>query len=128
MVQPKKEALAVANAELNEALGALRAKQNELKAVLQTVADLKMQLDETMEKKQQLEDKVQDCATKLDRASRLIGGLGGEKDRWTQFVADLSVLYENSVRDILLSSGVIAYLGFFTASYRKSASLNGLTR
>ena len=119
IVQPKKEALAKATEELGEALAALKAKQDELKDVLQTVADLKKQLDDTMEKKKQLEDKVEDCATKLDRASRLIGGLGGEKDRWTKFVADLSILYENSVGDILLSSGVIAYLGVFTASYRE---------
>ena len=26
---------------------------------------------------------VEECRARLDRAQKLIGGLGGEKDRWT---------------------------------------------
>jgi dynein heavy chain len=85
---------------------------------LDNLAQLQQELQETMDKKAALEAQVEDCATKLDRASRLIGGLGGEKTRWTQFVQDLGVLLENSTGDVLLSSGVIAYLGVFTQKYR----------
>ena len=35
------------------------------------------------------------CAKKLDRAQKLIGGLGGEKDRWTQAAATLQETYDN---------------------------------
>ena len=35
------------------------------------------------------------CAKKLDRAQKLIGGLGGEKDRWTQAAASLQKTYDN---------------------------------
>ena len=33
------------------------------------------------EKKEKLEQQVDICAKKLDRAQKLIGGLGGEKDQ-----------------------------------------------
>lgn len=120
VVAPKRAALAKANADLAEAMTMLHQKQSELQAVLDNLAKLQAELQDTMDKKEALEQQVKDCATKLDRASRLIGGLGGEKTRWTQFVADLGVQYENAVGDILLSSGVIAYLGVFTQSYRSS--------
>ena len=59
------------------------------------------------------------CSKKLDRAEKLIGGLGGEKDRWSKSAADLTILYENLSGDVLISSGVVAYLGAFTSSYRQ---------
>ena len=36
-----------------------------------------------------LQQQVDDCIKKLDRAERLINGLGGERTRWAQFVEDL---------------------------------------
>ena len=60
-----------------------------------------------------------DCKTKLTRAETLIGGLGGEKTRWMQAAKDLTHQYDNLIGDILLSSGIIAYLGAFTAVFRQ---------
>ena len=57
----------------------------------------------------------------MRRAKQLINGLGGEKTRWTELSQVLKVKYENVTGDIVLSSGVIAYLGCFTAPYRTSA-------
>lgn len=59
------------------------------------------------------------CSKKLDRAQKLIGGLGGEKDRWSTAAADLQRVYDNLTGDVLISSGVIAYLGAFTSLFRK---------
>ena len=53
------------------------------------------------------------------RAEQLIGGLGGEKDRWSKIAKDLGLLYDNLAGDVLVSSGVVAYLGAFTSSYRQ---------
>ncbi len=60
------------------------------------------------------------CEEKLDRAQKLIGGLGGEKVRWTAAAAELSARYERLVGDMLLASGVIAYLGAFPGDLRQS--------
>ncbi len=53
------------------------------------------------------------------RAEQLIGGLGGEKDRWSKAAKDLSVQYENLTGDILIAAGVVAYLGAFTSAFRQ---------
>jgi hypothetical protein len=49
------------------------------------------------------------CAKKLDRAQKLIGGLGGEKKRWREAADQLQTSYDNSTGDILVSSAIIAY-------------------
>ena len=59
------------------------------------------------------------CEKKLVRAKQLIDGLGGEQSRWTHNVAQLSEDYENVTGNVLMSAGLIAYLGAFTSSYRK---------
>jgi dynein heavy chain, axonemal len=47
-----------------------------------------------------------------------MGGLGGERSRWEVSVSNLSLSYKNVIGDILLSSGIVAYLGAFTSTYR----------
>lgn len=75
---------------------------------------------ETMtRKKKELEDNISLCSQKLDRAEKLIGGLGGEKDRWTENARVLGELYFNITGDVLLSAAVVAYLGAFTVKYRQ---------
>ena len=63
------------------------------------------------DQKQQLEHDVDLCSKKLTRATQLIGGLGGEKSRWTEVAKKLGGDYINLTGDVLLSSGFIAYLG-----------------
>ncbi len=59
-----------------------------------------------------------DCTVKLERAETLLGGLGGEKTRWTQTAADLGQIYTNLTGDVLIAAGLVAYLGAFTSGYR----------
>ena len=70
------------------------------------------------QKKKELEDNIQQCEEKLIRAEKLIGSLGGEKDRWTESAKTLGESYFKITGDVLLSSGAVAYLGAFTVSYR----------
>ena len=71
------------------------------------------------QKKKELETNIDICEKKLDRAEKLIGGLGGEKDRWTEAARLLGDRYINITGDVLLSSGLVAYLGAFTVDYRQ---------
>jgi dynein heavy chain len=80
---------------------------------------LKADLQATQDKKASLEAQVADCEAKLIRAESLITGLGGEKARWKQMSEDLAVVYVNLTGDVLISSGMIAYLGAFTSVYRE---------
>jgi dynein heavy chain len=120
VVLPKKLELEKATNELNAAQEVLEGKRKVVREVEERVQKLKDQLDAAMEKKTQLKNEVEDCAAKLDRAERLMGGLGGERIRWQQAVKQLASSYTNVTGDVMLSAGIIAYLGAFTTKYRES--------
>eukprot|EP00611_Tribonema_gayanum_P031950 TRINITY_DN936_c3_g3_i1.p1 TRINITY_DN936_c3_g3~~TRINITY_DN936_c3_g3_i1.p1 ORF type:complete len:1333 (+),score=418.63 TRINITY_DN936_c3_g3_i1:367-3999(+) len=100
-------------------MSGLRARQAELQAVEQGLAALQAQYEGAVSKKQDLEGQVGNTNAKLDRATKLIAGLGGERARWSDFAAKLGVQYTNLTGDVLVSAGVMAYLGPFTALFRQ---------
>ena len=59
------------------------------------------------------------CAKKLERAEKLIGGLGGEKQRWTEAAVEFQRIYDNLLGDVLVSAAFVAYLGPFTLAFRE---------
>ena len=119
IVAPKEAALAVAQEELAVLNAALAEKQAQLKAVMDRLALLNHNFQETTDKKIKLEIEVDLCGKKLVRAQKLISGLGGEKTRWTEAANNLQIIYDNLLGDVLISSGVIGYLGPFTATFRE---------
>lgn len=48
---------------------------------------------------------VADCQVKLQRADKLIGGLGGERTRWSATVQQLQSDLHNVVGDVVLAAG-----------------------
>jgi len=48
--------------------------------------------------------------------------LGGEKGRWKEFSNQLKQDYTLLTGDVLISSGMIAYLGAFTPQFRNMIS------
>ncbi|GMI06146.1 hypothetical protein TrVE_jg2421 [Triparma verrucosa] len=119
VVGPKREALKKAEEELEITMGGLREKQAALKEVEDNLAKLEGQLEGAKTEKQELADQVDLCGKKLVRAEQLISGLGGEKSRWGQFKIDLSEQYVNLTGDVLISAGIMSYLGPFTSLYRE---------
>ena len=117
-IQPKKDSLAIAEAQLAKEQAALAAKQADLAAVLSKVADLKRTLEQAEQKKVDLESQAEKTKVQLMRAEQLIDSLGEEKGRWTECANNLSLDIQNLVGDMILSAGCIAYLGPFTAEYR----------
>ncbi|XP_019944293.2 dynein axonemal heavy chain 12 [Paralichthys olivaceus] len=118
VVAPKKANLAEAQESLAATMTLLDQKRAELKEVEDRLAALQKTFEEKTEEKAQLEFQVDLCARKLERAEKLIGGLGGEKTRWSKAADELQNTYDNLTGDVLISAGVIAYLGAFTASFR----------
>ncbi|XP_063282951.1 dynein axonemal heavy chain 12 [Pelobates fuscus] len=118
VVAPKKARLAEAQQSLAGTMALLNQKRAELKAVEDRLAALEKTFQEKTEEKVQLEFQVDLCAKKLERAEKLIGGLGGEKSRWSNAADSLQNTYDNLTGDVLVSAGVIAYLGAFTAGFR----------
>ncbi|XP_041362756.1 dynein heavy chain 3, axonemal-like isoform X2 [Gigantopelta aegis] len=119
VVAPKKEKLALAEAELAEQMERLNEKRSQLQLVSDKLQALNDEFEAMNEKKKELEDNIDLCSKKLDRAEKLIGGLGGEKYRWTDAARLLGEKLVNITGDVLLSSGVVAYLGAFTVDFRQ---------
>lgn len=96
----------------------LAEKRSSLKAVQDRMQGLEEGFKSMVEKKDRLEKQVISVSNQLIRAEKLIGSLGDERDRWTQCAVDLSEKYTTLVGDVLVSSGIVAYLGAFTKAYR----------
>ncbi|KAK7101861.1 hypothetical protein V1264_020177 [Littorina saxatilis] len=119
VVAPKKESLDKAQAEFNQQMTVLRRKRAELKEVTDKLQALKDNLTTKQQEKKSLEDNIEMCKIKIERAEKLISGLGGEKSRWTQNIEDLTEQYMNIIGDVLLSAAVVAYLGPFILMFRQ---------
>jgi dynein heavy chain len=120
VVAPKKALLKKSEDELKIVLSDLSEKKDALKAVQDELSELEDNLQGAEEKKEQLEKDVDLCKKKLIRAKQLIGGLGGEKSRWTGHSNRLSQLLTEVTGNVLVSAGLIAYLGAFTSKYRST--------
>ncbi|XP_054015460.1 dynein axonemal heavy chain 3-like [Hylaeus anthracinus] len=120
VVKPKQAMLAEAEAALAAQMEALNAKRALLQEVTQKLQSLNDEFAECMREKKKLEDQIAYCMQKLERAEKLLGGLSGEKNRWSNTAVALGESLYNVIGDVLLSSGVVAYLGAFTIEYRNS--------
>lgn len=120
VVSPKKAMLAEAEAALAVQMETLNSKRALLQEVTQKLQSLNDEFAECMREKKKLEDQIEYCTQKLERAEKLLGSLSGEKNRWSETADKLGSSLDNVTGDILLSSGIVAYLGAFTVEYRNS--------
>ncbi|XP_066927305.1 dynein axonemal heavy chain 1-like isoform X2 [Clytia hemisphaerica] len=117
-VAPKRERLKLAQEELMETQRLLDKAKGKLAEVEEGIASLQAKYDECISKKEDLEFKTNQCTARLERAEKLIGGLGDEKGRWEESIVTFDSQIKSIVGDVFISSGVIAYLGVFTGEYR----------
>eukprot|EP00930_Biecheleria_cincta_P008309 TRINITY_DN10972_c0_g3_i1.p1 TRINITY_DN10972_c0_g3~~TRINITY_DN10972_c0_g3_i1.p1 ORF type:complete len:4176 (-),score=874.55 TRINITY_DN10972_c0_g3_i1:69-11708(-) len=118
-IEPKKMKLKGAEETLAAAQEQLAIKKAELKMVQDNVASLEAQLKAAEKKAAQLEADAADCVVKLDRAEKLLAGLGNESVRWSAASEVLEKNLKFVIGNIILCSGFIAYTGPFTAEFRR---------
>jgi len=117
-VEPKKEKLKGAQKQLSDSQAMLKEKQEALAEVERSVAALKAKLDETQRKARELQEQEADTQVKLERAGKLVGGLGSEKTRWEELCVTLQEGQRNVVGNTIVCAGAIAYQGPFTSKFR----------
>uniref|UniRef100_A0A8C2T2W8 Dynein heavy chain 5, axonemal-like n=1 Tax=Coturnix japonica TaxID=93934 RepID=A0A8C2T2W8_COTJA len=103
--------LAAAQTELNNAQNQLDEKQMELDQV-------QAMYDAAMKEKQALLDDAEACRRKMNNATALIEGLGGEKLRWTESSKSFQNQITHLVGNVLLATGFLSYSGPFNQEYR----------
>lgn len=73
--------------------------------------------------KDDLENSVNKCKVQLERAEKLIKGLGGEKEAWRRKALEYREEARSVIGDCKISAGIIAYLGAFPIAYRDETIL-----
>lgn len=117
-VAPKKAKLDLAEREYADTMAILKEKKDMVAALEEKLANLNEMLADATEKQAELQANVDLCANKLRRAEKLIGGLGGERERWNTTAQNLQYQFDGLAGDILISCGVIAYLSALTIQFR----------
>ena len=74
--------------------------------------------DDCLARKEKLAKDTKDCKEKKVRAENLIQKLGDEKINWEKSLERNIEFKKHLVGDVVISSGIIAYLGVFIQSYR----------
>lgn len=117
-VEPKRQMLREAEASLEVTMRKLRAAQAELKEVEDKIAKLEADFNAAVQKQEDLKNEMASCEVKLQNATKLIDGLGGEKERWGLTVQKLGDEYALLPGDSLIASGMVSYAGAFTGEHR----------
>ncbi|KAM4722817.1 dynein axonemal heavy chain 1 [Rhinophrynus dorsalis] len=117
-VEPKRQALREAQEDLAVTQKLLEEAKARLSEVEEGISTLQAKYRDCVSKKEELEQKCDQCEQKLGRADKLITGLAEERHRWQDTVLNLENLLVNVTGDLLLCAGFLAYLGPFTGYYR----------
>ncbi|XP_034551682.1 dynein heavy chain 2, axonemal-like [Notolabrus celidotus] len=118
VVEPKRDQLNSAMAQLTEKQAALAEAQNKLQEVGEKLEQLKKQHSEKLKMKESLRKKSEEMEVKLDQADKLVTGLAGERVRWEERVAGLEENMGYLVGDCLLAASFLSYMGPFLSTYR----------
>jgi len=118
-VEPKRKMLREAEQDLTECQEKLEKAQSTLREVNAKIEKLESDFNAAVAKQQELQDDMSLCEVKLERAHKLIGGLGGEKARWGQNVKDLTAQLSLLPGNCIIAAGMVSYVGPFTAGVRQ---------
>jgi dynein heavy chain len=125
-VEPKRKLLKQAQGELADCQAKLDIAQSSLRDVQSKIATLEADFNAAVDKQTELVDDMNLCEVKLERAHKLIGGLGGEKARWGENVKDLTAQLSFLPGDCIVAAGMVSYAGPFTAGVRTQCEENWL--
>lgn len=104
-------------AELNNKLETLR-------VLKENLATLNKDLIGVKDKSDNLKVENERCSKRLQRAIEIATSLTSDKERWTKGSLDIQNRSKTLIGDILISSGIIAYLGQFGDPYRREVVKN----
>lgn len=124
IVKPKKAEAEKAKQDAAAAQALWDAAMEKLRAVEAEMKILVDELEAAEAKKKYLQDEFELAEKKLDRANQLISKLKDEEKNWEKSLGQNREFKKCLVGDIIISSGIIAYLGVFSSDYRASAIAN----
>ncbi|KAK6645275.1 hypothetical protein RUM43_001551 [Polyplax serrata] len=117
-VEPKRKALAAANAELAAAQEKLSVIKEKVASLEEQLAKLTADFEKATSEKLRCQQEAGATSSTISLANRLVGGLGSENVRWAESVANFMQQRTTLPGDILLVTAFISYVGCFTKQFR----------
>ncbi|XP_047601385.1 dynein axonemal heavy chain 6 isoform X2 [Lutra lutra] len=118
-VEPKRQKLRAAQAELDITMATLREKQALLKQVEDQIQALQDEYDKSVNEKESLAKTMALTKARLIRAGKLTAALGDEQVRWEESIQKFNEEISNVIGNVFIAAACVAYYGAFTAQYRK---------
>lgn len=116
---PKRMELKEVEKVHDAALARFNIKNEELKILKENLTVLNNHLKITKDKSESLKAEHERCTKRLQRAIEIVSSLKGEREVWQQALDGIQKKSKTLIGDILISSGITAYLGQFTECYRR---------
>ncbi|XP_060638089.2 dynein axonemal heavy chain 11 [Anolis sagrei] len=117
-VEPKRQALAQANAELAAATEKLVAIRKKLAELDLNLSRLTASFEKATAEKVRCQEDVGRTSKTIELANRLVKGLESENVRWTQSIKSFEAQEVTVCGDVLLTAAFVSYIGSFTKLYR----------
>ncbi|XP_015248307.1 PREDICTED: dynein heavy chain 9, axonemal [Cyprinodon variegatus] len=118
-VEPKRQALSKANAELAAAQEKLTAIKSKINRLNENLAKLTAKFEKATAEKVKCQQEAESTARTISLANRLVGGLAAENVRWAEAIENFKKQERTLCGDVLLITAFISYLGYFTKGYRQ---------
>ncbi|XP_055848919.1 dynein beta chain, ciliary isoform X2 [Episyrphus balteatus] len=117
-VEPKRKALAAANAELAAAQEKLAGIKRKVTSLEEQLAKLTADFEQATADKLRCQQEADATQATIQLANRLVGGLASENVRWAEAVNNFVKQGITLPGDILLITAFISYVGCFTKQFR----------
>uniref|UniRef100_A0A8B9MIW9 Dynein axonemal heavy chain 17 n=1 Tax=Accipiter nisus TaxID=211598 RepID=A0A8B9MIW9_9AVES len=118
-VEPKRQALSKANAELAAAQEKLASIKAKIARLNENLGKLTAKFEKATSDKLKCQQEAEATACTIALANRLVGGLASENVRWAEAVKDFKQQQSTLCGDVLLITAFVSYLGYFTKKYRQ---------
>ncbi|XP_045482107.1 dynein beta chain, ciliary [Harmonia axyridis] len=118
-VEPKRKALAAANAELAAAQEKLSGIKRKVASLEEQLAKLTADFEKATTEKLLCQQEADATNATIQLANRLVGGLASENVRWAEAVGNFMIQGQMLPGDVLLVTAFISYVGCFTKQYRQ---------
>ncbi|XP_010633543.1 dynein heavy chain 6, axonemal [Fukomys damarensis] len=118
-VEPKRQKLRAAQAELDITMATLGEKQALLKQVEDQMQALRDEYDKGVNEKESLARTTALTKARLMHAGKLTAALGDEQVRWEESIGKFEEELANITGNVFIAAACVAYYGAFTAQYRQ---------
>jgi dynein heavy chain len=127
IVKPKLEALRLAEARLQDAERDLFKAEMRLKACMDILGGLQQDFDKQLATKRAIEENARNTRKRMEQATSLISGLGGERIRWNNDREEFAHIKMQLIGDVALACAFVAYCGPFNQDFREYLIQHKLT-